>query len=150
MGRAYSLDLRERVAGHVTEGGSRREAGRRFGVSASTAVRIAALQAERGTLEPRQQGRPPGKGKLAPYLGFLRELVDAVPDITLKELAAALVAEHGVRVHPSSICRALQAADYTYKKSRSTPRSASAPTSASRAASGWAGASRACARSRIG
>ena len=49
MGRAYSLDLRERVARHVAEGGSRRAAGRRFGVSASTAVRIAASQAERGT-----------------------------------------------------------------------------------------------------
>ena len=65
MGRAYSLDLRERVARHVTEGGSRREAGRRFGVSASTAVRIAASQAVRGTLAPRRQGRPPGRGKLA-------------------------------------------------------------------------------------
>jgi transposase len=118
MGRAYSLDLRERVARHVAEGGSRREAGRRFGVSASTAVRIAASQAERGTLMPRKLGRPPGKGKLAPYVGFLVEIVEAVPDITMPELAAALEAEHGVKVHPSSISRALIRADLTYKKSR--------------------------------
>ena len=73
MGKAYSLDLRERVARHVADGGSRREAGRRFGVSASTAVRIAASQAVRGTLAPRRQGRPPGRGKLAPYIDFLVE-----------------------------------------------------------------------------
>jgi transposase len=118
MGRAYSLDLRERVAQHVAEGGSRREAGRRFGVSASTAVRIAASQAVRGTLEPRRQGRPPGKGKLAPYMDFLAELVDAVPDITMPELATALEAEHGVKVDPSSISRALIRAGMSYKKNR--------------------------------
>ena len=118
MGRAYSLDLRERVARHVTEGGSRREAGRRFGVSASTAVRIAASQAARGTLAPRRQGRPPGQGKLAAYVDFLVELVEAVPDLTMPELARALEAEHGVKVDPSSISRALIRAGMTYKKSR--------------------------------
>jgi transposase len=118
MGRAYSLDLRERVAKHVAEGGSRREAGRRFGVSASTAVRIAASRARRGTLAPRKQGRPPGRGKLAPYIDFLLEIVEAVPDITLPELARALEAEHGVRVHPASISRALIRAGMSYKKNR--------------------------------
>jgi transposase len=118
MGRAYSLDLRERVARHVAEGGSRREAGRRFGVSASTAVRIAASEAVRGSLAPRKQGRPPGRGKLAAYVDFLVELVEAVPDITMPELARALEAEHGVKAHPSSISRALIRAGMTYKKSR--------------------------------
>lgn len=100
MGRAYSVDLRERIARHVERGGSRREAGRRFGVSASTAVRIAASQAERGTVAPRKQGRPPGNGKLAAYVSFLLEIVEAVPDLTLEELAAALLGEHGVKAHP--------------------------------------------------
>ena len=84
----------------TSRGGSRREAGRRFGVSASTAVRIAASQAERGTLAPRRQGRPPGQGKLAAYVDFLVELVEAVPDITMPELARALEAEHGVKAIP--------------------------------------------------
>ena len=35
---------------------------------------------------------------------------------SLEELAAALEAERGVRVHPSSISRALIRADLTYKK----------------------------------
>jgi transposase len=87
-------------------------------VSASTAVRVAASQARRGTVVPLKQGRPPGRGKLAPYLGSLVEIVEAVPDITMPELAGALEAEHGVRVHPSSISRVLIRAGMSYKKNR--------------------------------
>lgn len=135
MGKAYSPDLRVRVWGFIARGGSRRAAARHFGVSVSTAVRIAS-QAQRGTLAPKKQGRPPGRGKLAPYVDFLVEIVEAVPDITLEELAAALLAEHGVKVHPASISRVLIKAGMTYKKSRSTPPNASAPTSAPIAANG--------------
>jgi transposase len=116
MGKPYSVDLRERIAAPVAAGGSRRGAGRQFAVSPSTAVRVLANQAERGTLEPRKQGRPSGQGKLAPYVAFLVEIVGSVPDITLPELAAALLAEHGVKVHPSSLSRVLIKSDMTYKK----------------------------------
>ena len=116
MGKAYSQDLRSRVHQHIAEGHSRHDAGRRFGVSASTAIRLEVLYRETGDLAPRKQGRPPGQGKLAPFIGFLTEIVDSVPDITLLELAEALASEHGVTVHQSSISRALQAAGYTYKK----------------------------------
>ena len=136
MGRALSLDLRERVWRFIEGGGSRHAAALHFRISVSSAVRIAASQAERGTLEPRKQGRPPGRGKLAPYVGFLVEIVEAVPDITLDELAAALESEHGVRAHPASISRVLTRAGLTYKKSRSMLRSASGRTSARRARTG--------------
>ena len=63
-----------------------------------------------------QAGPPSGRGKLATYLGFLTEIVDSIPDITLRELAEALASEHGVTVHQSSISRVLQTAGYTYKK----------------------------------
>ena len=42
MGKAYSHDLRLRVHRHIAEGHSRRGAGRWFGVSASTAIRLEA------------------------------------------------------------------------------------------------------------
>ena len=116
MGKAYSQDLRSRVHQHIAEGHSRHDAGRRFGVSASTAIRLEARYRETGDLAPHKQGRPPGQGKLAPFIGFLTEIVDSVPDITLLELAEALASEHGITVHQSSISRALQAAGYTYKK----------------------------------
>jgi transposase len=121
MGEAYSHDLRSRVHRHVAEGHSRHDSGRRFGVSASTAIRLEVRYRKTGSLAPCKQGRPPGRGKLATYLGFLTEIVDSIPDITLRELAEALatehgVTEHGVTVHQSSISRVLQAAGYTYKK----------------------------------
>ena len=40
MGKPYSLDLRDRVIGYVMAGHSARSAGRVFGASASTAIRL--------------------------------------------------------------------------------------------------------------
>ena len=89
MGKAYSTDLRQRVSGYVASGHSCRAAGRVFGVSASTAVRVVAEFRATGSLAPKRQGRAPGtKGKLAPHILFLVEVVQAEPDITLRELSA--------------------------------------------------------------
>ena len=86
-------------------------------VSASTAVRLAAAQRQRGSVVPRAQGRVPGTaGKLAGHTDFLIEVVQSDPDITLEELAGALEDARGVRVHISSIHRALVRAGYSYKK----------------------------------
>ena len=66
MGKPYSLDLRERICAYVAEGNSARSAGRLFGVSAATAVRLAAQRREHGTAVPKPQGRPAGQfGKLS-------------------------------------------------------------------------------------
>jgi len=117
MGKPYSVDLRERIVGYVTRGHSARAAARVFGVSASTAVRLAADHRRRGSIAPKPQGRPPGRvGKLAPHIGFLVEVVKSDPDITLRELAGALEDAEGVQVQLSSIHRALVRAGYSYKK----------------------------------
>ena len=117
MGKPYSMDLRERVVTYVEAGHSCRAASRLFGVSASTAVRLAAAQRERGDVSPKLQGRAPGlAGKLAGHRAFLLEIVRAEPDITLKELAGALLEAHGLKVQLSSLHRALQRAGYSYKK----------------------------------
>ena len=77
MGKACSLDLRERICAYVGRGHSARAAGRVFGVSAATAVRFAAKHREGGDVAAKPQGRPPGRfGKLAPPLDFP---VDIVP-----------------------------------------------------------------------
>ena len=116
MGKPYSMDLRERLVAYVEAGHSCRAAARVFAVSASTAVRLAALR-ERGDVSPKAQGRAPGTaGKLAAHRAFLLEIVRAEPDITLKELAGALAEAHGVRVQLSSLHRALRRAGTSYKK----------------------------------
>lgn len=117
MGKPYSMDLRERIWRYIAAGHSRRAAACVFGVSASTAVRLAAAYRDRGVITPKRQGRAAGTaGKLAPHMAFLTEIVRAEPDITLKELAGALEETHGVSVQLSSIHRALIRAGFSYKK----------------------------------
>ena len=99
MGKPYSLDLRHRICGYIAAGNSCRAAGRVFGVSAATAVRYGADQRERGAVAPKPQGRPSGRfGKLVSQAGFLIEIVEAEPDITLQELSNALKDTHGITV----------------------------------------------------
>ena len=117
MGKYYSLDLRQRIAGYVAAGHSARAAGRLFGVSAATAVRYASAARGEGGLAAKPQGRPAGKfGKLAPHIGFLLDTVRAAPDMTLHELTAELKAAKGIEVHHSSVDRALRRAGWSYKK----------------------------------
>ena len=116
MTKPLSVDLRTRIVSLIRSGVSRRAAAERFGVSPSSAVRFAKLDAEHGDVGARRMGRPPGTGKLAQHVDFLVEVVESIPDITGPELAAALLEARGVEAHPSSVKRALAAQGYTFKK----------------------------------
>ncbi len=116
MGRPLSLDLRERVAGFVLSGASRRAAARRFGVSASFAVKLMQRQTQGGSPVPKRPGRPQG-GRLTPFEGFLIAQVEKKPDITMPELADLLLAQHGVVAAPAVLWRLLCRLGFTYKKS---------------------------------
>ena len=72
--------------------------------------------ASEGSPAPRKQGRPGGKGPLADHLDFLVAAVEAQPDITMKELAARLLAERGITGAEWTLSRLLNGAGYTYKK----------------------------------
>ncbi len=91
-------------------------AARHFHVSASFVMKLMARARVTGTIEPARQGRPPGRGKLTPFAGFLGTRVDAEPDITMPELAEALFETHGVRVTPAALSRFLIREGYSYKK----------------------------------
>ena len=145
MGKPYSIDLRERVGAEIASGQSRRAAARRYDVSASFAVKLADRISQTGSAEPARQGRPPGGGKLAPYLAALLEWVEADPDITMPELAAKLEAEKAVTAHPASLSRVLLKAGLSFKK-HCWPRRPGARTCARRVRSGRRTASRACAK----
>jgi transposase len=116
MGQSYSLDLRARIVGHVRAGHSRREAARHFRVGASCAVKLLKRADRTGSVEPAHRGRPRGSGKLAAHQAFLIGRVEAQPDITRPELAAALEAERGMIASPASLSRVLCQAGFTYKK----------------------------------
>lgn len=117
MGKGYSLDLRKRVVARVGSGHSRREAARHFGVSESCAVKLMRRVETTGSPAPARQGRPPGGGKLAPHRDFLIECVKAKSDITMPELAEALMKQRGVEADTSSLSRVLCKAGFSYKKS---------------------------------
>jgi transposase len=119
MGKPHPIELRERVQAEIASGESRRSAAERFRVSASFAVKLAARVARTGSAEPARQGRPPGGGKLAPYLTALIGWVEGEPDITMPELAARLLAERGVEAHPASLSRVLIQAGFSFKKNAS-------------------------------
>lgn len=133
MGKPHPVELRERVQAEVDSGSSRRAAARRYRVSASFAVKLAARVKRTGSAEPARQGRPCGGGKLAPYRGTLIGWVEAQPDITMAELATRLQIETGTRVHPASLSRVLLQAGFSVKKNaaglrdRARGRSSSAP-----------------------
>ena len=116
MGKAYSVDLRDRVNKYIGAGHTRREAAARFGVSASFAVKLVQRAAATGSTAPARQGRPPGAGKLSAHIGQLIRWVEAQPDITMPELAAKLLARTGLDVHPASLSRALIVAGFSFKK----------------------------------
>ncbi len=65
------MDLRERVRAEIASRGSWRTAGRGYEVSPSFAVKLIDRMSRTGSVEPARQGRPPGGGKLAPYLTAL-------------------------------------------------------------------------------
>lgn len=114
MGRPYSLDLRERVV-EAAAATSRRQAAGRFEVGIATAIRWMAAVETTGTVAARPQGRP-RTSKLDPHEGFLRDLIAAKVDITLEEMRARLLAEHGLTVGVGTLWSFLDARDLTYKK----------------------------------
>ena len=120
MGKAHSGDLRERVYGEIADGRSRRASARRFGVSASTGVRLARRMAETGSLAPARQGRPPGGGKLAPYRALLIGWVEGDGEITMPELATRLMRERQVVVHRQKTLLASEAGRDDVARARRT------------------------------
>jgi len=101
MAKAYSLDLRARVAGFVESGRSRRAAAAHFKVSVSFVVNLMKAVRTRGSFEPRPSG---GRrhAKLEPHRSFLLAQVVEKADITMPELAAELA---GATVDPASLSR---------------------------------------------
>lgn len=124
MPKPYSRDLRERVARFVEEGRSRHAAAAHFKVSVSFVVNLMSAFRATGSLAPKPSG---GRrhAKLEPHRTFLLAQVDERPDITMPELAAALVAGTGETAAPAALSRWLIRAGYRFKKNSAGQRARS-------------------------
>jgi transposase len=124
MAKAYSLDLRERVAGFVGGGRSRHAAAAHFGVSVSFVVKLMTALRVSGRLAPKPSG---GRrhAKLEPHRAFLLRRVAEKDDITMPELAAELESVTGTKADPASLSRWLIRNGYSVKKNAAGERTRS-------------------------
>ena len=116
MGRALSMDLRERILKAWRGGLSARGAAVRFGVSASTAIRWVE-RARRGETQPRKTGRKHASA-LDAHEPFIVGLIEAQKDMTLNEMVARLHDERRILVSRSGLNVWLRKHGFTYKKVR--------------------------------
>ena len=123
MPKAYSMDLRQRVAADHDAGLGTKAIALKYSVSPAWVRRLIQQRRERGDLEPRTGGHYPRKFCRT----RLAQLVQEKPDATLAELREQL----GVDCALSTIHKALHDLKITYKKRRSTPPSRTGRTSPS-------------------
>lgn len=114
MPRAYSNDLRERVAAAVLGGLSCRETARLFGVSVASVVKWSQRFRATGSAAAKPMGRVQPRS-LAAERDWLMARLIAVPDLTLRGLVAELGAR-GVETSYGSVWRIVHDAGVSFKK----------------------------------
>lgn len=122
MARAYSNDLRERVAAAAAKRPCREVAGL-FGVSVASVVKWSQRLRATGTAAAKYQGGKRGRA-LVPHRDWLLERI-AVPGMTVRALAVEL-GERGIVASPVSIWRVLKEAGFSFKKNAVRKRAGSA------------------------
>lgn len=128
MAKALSSDLRSRVVAAIDGGLSCRQAAVRFGVSAASAIRWAALRRRTGDATSALQGGDRRFRYIEAHTDLILGLVEETPDITLTELRARL-GEQGIGVGLATLWRFFDRRRITVKKTRHTPPSKIDPTS---------------------
>jgi transposase len=114
MARAYSDDLRERVAAAVLSGRSGREVAATFSVSVASALKWSQRLRETGSAGSRQMGGYKRR-LLADQEQWMLLRLEECPHLTVRGLAVEL-AERGYRVSPNTVWSLLRKAGYSFKK----------------------------------
>jgi transposase len=115
--RAYSLDLRQRVVRAYEQGeGSISEIATRFGVSIPFVKKLLRRWRETANLAPLAHGGGKPKSLSARQHQLLKRKVREQADISLAELQSLLDEQESVRVHVSTISRALASLGLPLKK----------------------------------
>jgi putative transposase len=136
MGRAYSMDLRERLVAAVLEGGlSRHQAAERYGVAVSTAVNWVSRHRRMGSVAPGQMGGHKPRKIAGAHADWLRRRCSEAP-FTLRGLVRELAEKRGLSVDYRSVWEFVHAEKLSYKKRRWSPASRIAPMSHADAGNG--------------
>ena len=134
--RTLSLDLRERIVASYDNGdGTRDQVATRYRVSLGMVKKLLQQRRRTGDIAPRhyRSGRKP---LIIPaHHRQMRTLLSKKPDLTLKELRAALELECSL----PAIHYALVGLGLTYKKRHSAPANKTGPTSRGRVGRGGGG-----------
>ena len=120
MPKPLSFDLRSRVLAAIDQGLSCRRAAKRFGVSASSAIRWQASRRSGGDVRPKPQGGDRLSRRTEAHADLIHAALAAVPDITLPELKDRL-ARQGAQVSVAALWRFCRRHNITRKKRRRTP-----------------------------
>ena len=120
MVKPYAMDLRERLVSAVEAGESRRSAARRFGVSASTAVKWLQRHRATGSVRPSKIG-----GHEPERDWILARMEEAGWDLTVRGLSAELKAR-GVQAGPYAVWAFFRREGLTFKKNAARRRAGSA------------------------
>ena len=116
MVRPYSEDLRFRVITAVEEDGlSRHEAARRYRVSPSSVIKWVRTHQRSGRVRARPMGGD-RRSVLKPQTAWLLRLIEREKDLTLKAIAARLLAERGVRADAPMLSRFFRSLGISFKK----------------------------------
>jgi len=118
------MDIRERLVSAVDSGMSRRSAAERFGVAASTEIKLVGQWQRDGDVAPRRQGGDHRSQRLEAHAEEILNLVEAQSDITLAEIVEHLARVHDVKASQSSVWRLLDRHAMTFKKNRARQRAA--------------------------
>ena len=123
--KAYSLDLRERVAAACAQSGRTVPAvAAQFSVSVSFVEKLLHRQRTTGSVAALPPRSGPAPDLDARARGEVRACLRQKPDATLAELRTWLAALGGPAVSQSTLWRAVQALGWRRKKRASTPPSA--------------------------
>jgi transposase len=133
---AFAMEFRRAVAKAYDESDSSLEAAEQMGCSESWMRRLIQRRRATGSIEPRPHFVPDNSKLDEQDLSRLAELIERQPDMTLAELAAALLEQREKKVSVSTVWRATKKLGLPLKKSRCTPPSRIGPTSRRRGRTG--------------
>src|SRR5271156_6329680 len=114
MVRAYSNDLRERVAGAVLSGRSCREVAALFSVSVASAVKWSQRLRQTGSAAAKPRGRQQPRS-LAPHRDWILGRLAQEQDLTMRALAIEL-GTRGIVTSECSVWRLVRDAGLSIKK----------------------------------